>query len=173
MSKFNLLTIFIFLSMNTSGYSQKAGVKAAFLEKWNNSSTYLIGMVEQIPDTSLDYRPTPRQMTIKEQLLHIRANMLWLGNTYFDQNDSELPQKDNASTKQEIIVSLRESFKRVASLIASSDPEILQEEVAFFAGPKTRLQILNLLQDHVTHHRGQLIVYMNLLNIEPPRYSGW
>ncbi|MGK0251702.1 MAG: putative damage-inducible protein DinB, partial [Gammaproteobacteria bacterium] len=49
----------------------------------------------------------------------------------------------------------------------------LKGTVEFFAGPKSRMQILNLLQDHVTHHRGQLIVYLNLNSIEPPQYSGW
>ncbi|THD69413.1 DinB family protein [Robertkochia marina] len=173
MSKFSLLTLIIILSMNISGYSQKAEVKAAFLEKWNNSSAYLIEMAEQIPDSSMEYRPTSRQMTIREQLLHIRSNMLWLGDTYFNTNDVKSPNKENPSSKQELVLALKESFKRVATLVEASDPARLQEEVEFFAGPKTRLQILNLLQDHVTHHRGQLIVYMNLLNIEPPRYSGW
>ena len=173
MSKFNLVTLILFLGMNISGYAQKAEVKAAFLEKWNNSSAYLIEMVEQIPDTSMEYQPTPRQMTVREQLLHIRSNMLWLGDTYFNTTKTKAPNKENPLSKQEIVLALEESFKWVASLIAAADAEILQEEVEFFAGPKTRLQILNLLQDHVTHHRGQLIVYMNLLSIEPPRYSGW
>lgn len=168
-----LLTITLFLSMNISGYAQEARVKEAFLEKWKNSSTYLLEMAEQIPETSMDYRPTPRQMTIKEQLLHIRSNMLWLGNSYFKTDETKPPNRDNLTSKKEIVLALKDSFKRVATLVEVSDPKKLQEEVEFFAGPKTRLQILNLLQDHVTHHRGQLIVYMNLLNLEPPRYSGW
>jgi uncharacterized damage-inducible protein DinB len=28
--------------------------------------------------------------------------------------------------------------------------------------------MLNILQDHVTHHRGQIIVYLNLKGIEAP-----
>jgi uncharacterized damage-inducible protein DinB len=54
-----------------------------------------------------------------------------------------------------------------------SDSELLDSKVAFFAGPKTKLQILNLMQDHVTHRRGQLIVYLNLNDIQPPKYTGW
>ncbi|MDT8346268.1 MAG: DinB family protein, partial [Flavobacteriaceae bacterium] len=49
----------------------------------------------------------------------------------------------------------------------------LSEKVNFFAGEKTKIQILNLLHDHVTHHRGQLVVYLNLKEIKPPRYTGW
>jgi uncharacterized damage-inducible protein DinB len=53
------------------------------------------------------------------------------------------------------------------------DKDDLSTQVDFFAGPKTKLQILNIIQDHVTHHRGQLIVYLNLKGIKPPEYVGW
>ena len=68
---------------------------------------------------------------------------------------------------------LEMSFDKVYEVIKNTKPENLKDEVEFFAGPKTKLQILNLLQDHVTHHRGQLIVYLNLNEIKPPSYVGW
>ena len=46
-------------------------------------------------------------------------------------------------------------------------------KVDFFAGPKTRSQIIQLVDDHHTHHRAQLIIYLRLLGIKPPRYVGW
>lgn len=49
----------------------------------------------------------------------------------------------------------------------------LTTKVDFFARPKTKLQILNLMQDHVTHHRAQILVYLNLNEIKPPKYVGW
>lgn len=36
-----------------------------------------------------------------------------------------------------------------------------------------KIQFLNLIQDHQTHHRAQLLVYLRLNNLTPPRYSGW
>jgi uncharacterized damage-inducible protein DinB len=32
---------------------------------------------------------------------------------------------------------------------------------------------MNLLQDHITHHRDQLLVYLNFKGITPPEFSGW
>ena len=61
----------------------------------------------------------------------------------------------------------------ILEIIKNTPDKELKETLDFFAGPKSKLQILSLLQDHVTHHRGQLIVYLNLNEIEPPRYSGW
>lgn len=170
----NLLTSITLLFMFHSGWSQQSTPKAAFLEKWENSSAYLLKIAESLPETVLEFKPTERQMTVKEQLLHIRSNMLWLGNTYFNTNGAGIKNhKDTPASREELLTSLEESFKLVAQLVEQTDENTLEEEVNFFAGPKSRLQILNLLQDHVTHHRGQLIVYLNLLEIEPPRYSGW
>ena len=52
--------------------------------------------------------------------------------------------------------------------------ESLEEEVDFFTTQvRNKGQILTLLNDHHTHHRGELLVYLRLQNIKPPRYQGW
>ena len=71
------------------------------------------------------------------------------------------------------ILLLASSFDKVTERILNTSEEDFLTTVEFFAGEKSKLQILNLLQDHVTHHRGQLIVYLNLKKIEPPSYVGW
>ncbi|MDT0555509.1 DinB family protein [Patiriisocius hiemis] len=144
--------------------------KKAFLEKWENSKNYLIGIAEAMPEEFYNFKPSERQMSFKEQLVHIKGNMDWLGTTYFSAEKKEEFEKES---KQEVIAALENSFNLVTKAIEAADSVALTETVDFFAGPKTKLQILNLLQDHVTHHRGQLIVYLNLKEITPPRYIGW
>ena len=114
-------------------------------------------------------------MDFGSQLLHIRGNMLWLGNTYFTEVsfDKQSLKKNIPKGKAAIIKALKTSFDAVYAFVAATTEEGLKGTVEFFAGPKSRMQILNLLQDHVTHHRGQRIVYLNLNSIEPPQYSGW
>ncbi len=144
---------------------------SVFLIKWENSKNYLIEIARAMPEASYSYKPSERQMTFQEQLLHIQKNMDWLATTYF--NQPKQAEKRQKLSKKEIIMYLETSFDAVSEAIKKIPGSTLQEEVDFFAGPKTKLQILNLLQDHVTHHRGQLIVYLNLNNIKPPKYSGW
>lgn len=143
-------------------------VKSAFLIKWENSKNYLL----EIAEANYIFKPSERQMSFEEQLLHIRQNMVWLRETYFMKN-GEKSKKIEPKTKEEIISHLTASFNNVSEIIKTISNEDLSVEVDFFAGPKSKLQILNILQDHVTHHRGQLIVYLNLNNIQPPKYSGW
>jgi len=155
--------------------AQQDNPKDAFLEKWQNSRDYLIGIAEAMPEEGYSYKPTERQMTFGDQLLHIRGNMLWLGNTYFtDTNfDRNSLTVNPPQGKQAIIKAVTESFDEVYAFAKAFPEEELSETISFFAGPKSRYQILNLLQDHVTHHRGQLIVYLNLNEVEPPRFVGW
>ena len=99
--------------------------------------------------------------------------MVWLSETNFVDSTYVKSEKIDPKTKEEIIQQLTISFDKVTEIIKTICEEDLTTEVDFFAGPKSKLQILNLLQDHVTHHRGQLIVYLNLNNIKPPKYRGW
>ena len=120
-----------------------------------------------LPKRDLNFRKPDH---FQEQLIHIKGNINWLSSTYFNGKKAE---KIELKTKEEIINQLTASFDNVAEIIKKVTLEELSTEVEFFAGPKSKLQILNLLQDHVSHHRGQLIVYLNLNNIQPPKYSGW
>lgn len=158
-----------------TAYGQQNTAKEAFLEKWTHSKDYLIEIAEAMPDENFTFKPTEREMDFGSQLLHIRGNMLWLGNTYFTKVsfDKQSLNKNIPKGKAAIIEALRSSFDSVYGFVTATPDEDLEDTVAFFAGPKSRIQILNLLQDHVTHHRGQLIVYLNLNSIKPPSYSGW
>lgn len=161
-----ILISFLFINMNAQDQTIPA-----FLEKWENSKTYLLEIAEAMPLEKYDYKPTSREMTFLEQLQHIQQNMEWLGTTYFDKEEGSTLIKNNI--KLQTIFNLKDAFDRINQAVLNTNSEDLKTKVDFFAGEKTKLQMLNLLQDHVTHHRGQLIVYLNLNNVEPPKYTGW
>ena len=164
----SILTVFY----STLAFSQSQSIDV-FLEKWQNSKTYLIEIAKAMPEDKYNYKPTEREMTFAQQLLHIKGNMDWLSTTYFTDEKFDKKKDEKSYSKTEIISMLEKSFDKVYEIIKSTNPENLNEKVDFFAGPKSKLQILNLLQDHVSHHRGQLIVYLNLNGIKPPKYVGW
>ena len=165
-------SVLLLLLITNSIFAQNTTMDA-FLEKWNNSKTYLLEVAQAMPDEFYNYKPTEREMDFGQQLLHIKENMDWLSNTYFTEKEYTKVKVDQNYSKGEIIALLEKSFDSVYEIISNSDPKLLDSKVEFFAGPKSRIQILNLLQDHVTHHRGQLLVYLNLNDIKPPKYVGW
>jgi len=149
-------------------------VISAFRIKWENAKPYVVKMARKMPARHYGYKPTDCQMTFKEQLLHIRENMLWLrhgymvGDTAYE--DTTQPVEVN---KEATIKLLGSAFDTVGKIVSKTNKKDLKDSVDFFAGPKSKLQTLNLIQDHVTHHQGRLIVYLNLKGLEPPDYVGW
>lgn len=166
------IILFLTVFFSTFGFSQNESIDA-FLEKWKNSKDYLVEIAKAMPEEKYNYKPTEREMSFGEQLMHIKGNMDWLSTSYFKAEKFDKKKGEERYSKEEIIFMLENSFDEVSEIIKNTKPENLKEKVEFFAGPKTKLQILNLLQDHVTHHRGQLIVYLNLNEIVPPKYVGW
>lgn len=167
------LMLLILLISSSNLIAQQITAKGAFLEKWENSKDYLLAIAEAMPEEFYDFKPTDRQMSFKEQLVHIKGNMDWLSNTYFTSEEYKRIKSEIPATKLEVMALLSAAFDATYTIIENTSEEDLASMVTFFSGAKSKLQILNLLQDHVTHHRGQLIVYLNLNDIKPPSYVGW
>lgn len=166
--------LFLLLFMSTTMmYAQQNSAKDAFLEKWEHSKTYLLEMIEAMPTEHFDFKPTEREMSFAGQLMHIKGNMDWLSTTYFSSEEFDREKDTKPYVKEELKQLLEDAFDNTYQKVKATPEVSLNETVDFFAGPKSRLQILYLLMDHVTHHRGQLVVYMNLKGITPPKYIGW
>lgn len=167
--------IFIALFCGGSVCAQETGEMylTASIEKLNNAKTYTLKVAELMPAENYSYKPTPEQMSFAEQLIHLSSNLRRL--SYKVSNLSEAPKKldDTLTDKADIREVLEESYEYALSVMQDFDPTQLADTVDFFAGPKSKLQIINLINDHQTHHRGQLMVYLRLKGVEPPRYVGW
>lgn len=166
-------TTLLIMIISATGFAQQSSAKEAWLEKWENSKDYLVAIAEVMPEEHFGFKPTERQMSFKEQLIHIKGNMDWLSSTYFSEEDFKREKTVIPETKAAVIALLSEAFDAAKAKVESASEEDLERTIDFFDGPKSKLQMLNLLQDHVSHHRGQLIVYLNLNSVEPPKYVGW
>jgi uncharacterized damage-inducible protein DinB len=141
--------------------------------KWLNGAEYTLEIARMMPAENYDFRPVEESMTFGEQLLHITANMDWLGKNHLSAQSHSMPLRDTIYDKEELIRILEEGFENAAKAIKGLPSEQLDDVVEFFAGPMTKRQIMHLMHDHHTHHRGQLIVYLRLNGLQPPRYMGW
>jgi len=148
-------------------------VVATFIEKWENSKDYLVAVAQAMPEEKYDYKPTEREMSFREQLFHIQENMNWLSTTYFLNEKYIKKERVKTRSKAQIIQEIKTSFDTAKTFVQKTKEAELSQKVDFFAGSKSKLQILNLMQDHVTHHRAQILVYLNLNQIQPPKYIGW
>jgi uncharacterized damage-inducible protein DinB len=113
-------------------------------------------------------------MCFQEQLLHMANNIGWISHRYLGADSLELNEDmlDTITppTTRKILTT---AYNNARKAIENIDADSWKSESEFFAGPMSGQQIVHLLFDHQTHHRGQLIVYLRLNGIKPPRYRGW
>jgi uncharacterized damage-inducible protein DinB len=170
---FSIGILFVFSSVLS--YAQKPLVVAAWNQKWQNSKQYLIEVAQAMPESEYGFKPVADEMSFGEQMKHIVGNVSWLSSSFIAKQENPFSKEliAKAKTKAEIIEMLGKVFDFAYQNVQTITENNLSEEVEFFVKPTNKLQILNLLQDHQTHHRAQAIVYLRLKGIKPPAYSGW
>ena len=69
-----------------------------------------------------------------------------------------------------MIATIDKTFDETTKLIEQFDTTHFDDRLDYFGLNRTKRQIFLLLTDHVTHHRGQMLVYMRLNGLVPPKY---
>lgn len=156
-----------------NGLNAQSNYLKEFKQKWTGARSYTFKVAEAMPEENYDYKPSEEQMSFQEQLIHMVGNIRWLSTSYLGVKRIEVDLKKTDYTKQEVLNILKEAFDKTDQALEKLTLEALEEEVSFFAGPMSKRQILTLLNDHLTHHRGQLVVYLRLNGVPPPSYRGW
>lgn len=147
---------------------------AAAIAKLQHAKEYTLKVAGLMPDEKYRYKPTPEEMSFGQQLLHLATNIGWLSSSYLAGGHNPVTKTDkDLIHKDEIIRVLHKSYDFALKALQQFDAIHLADTVNFFAGPLNKLQIINLLNDHQTHHRGQVLVYLRLNGIKPPDYTGW
>ena len=73
-------------------------------------------------------------------------------------------------TKEEMISTIHKTFDETIALISKFDISKLNDRLDYLGLNRTKRQIFLLLTDHITHHRGQMLVSLRLNGLVPPRY---
>ena len=167
--------IIIFLAMSdVKAQPFETAFLNANISKLKNAKAYTLQVANLMPDTKYAYQPSKEEMEFGKQLLHLSQNLCWLSSSYLSANKNPLTEADGKLTeKKDIISVVTKAYDFAISALQIFDTKTLTDTVKFFAGTMNKLQIINLLQDHQTHHRAQLLVYLRLNGIKPPEYIGW
>jgi uncharacterized damage-inducible protein DinB len=164
---------FLLLMLHQTSLSSQDLFLDDYKLKWKNAGEYTLEFAQAMPEDKYGFTPVLPEMTFREQLKHIASNMVWLCSSYLEGKETTIDPTKAGDSKKEIIGMLNQAFNYAKETIDGLEEKDLNETVDFFAGPMTRRRILLLMTDHVTHHRGQLVVYLRLNNVVPPSYRGW
>lgn len=139
------------------------------IKKWKGNKRYTLKFIDAMPDEIFDFKPTPEMKSYKSQLSHITT---WLRTHSRFVTDVEF-EKVKLTSKELINKALEDFFDVFIERLDNLDEDNLKELVDVWYGKTTKYQIANIMDNHLSHHRGQMAVYLRLKNIKPPSYLGW
>ena len=133
--------------------------------------------LEAVPGDKLEWRPHPKSMTLGQLALHV-ASVCDVASGFTEIDGIDLDAVDftpaHAESKDAILKTFEQSLEAARTRLAKLDNETaLQSWKAtrggetVFSVPKIGL-IRGLLLNHLYHHRGQMSVYLRLLDVPVP-----
>jgi uncharacterized damage-inducible protein DinB len=141
-----------------------------FLRAWQISREVTLEFARAMPEEHYGFQPTPEIWTFAEQLAHIaETNITWIARFV----KGEKPPVNNfkaTQTKVQIVQLLEQSFDYVARIAPTLNDRQIAATFEFERQRYSVDQFFWYVRDHVTHHRGQLVIYFRLKGMVPPRY---
>ena len=172
---FILTAIMLFSLVKSPLFAQQDVFISDYLERLENSRKYLILVAEMMPEDKYDFRATPESKSFAENLMHTGYAVDWHSQSLLGGREARDWKTDttfnvDTKSKEEMIATIDKAFDETIKLIEQFDTKQLDDELDYFGLNRTKRQIFFLLADHITHHRGQILVYLRLNGIAPPRY---
>ncbi len=166
------LLLFLFFGL----YSQAQITSKDFLDKWDRMEAYLIEMSESMPDSLYSFKPVDEIFTFDQQLHHIVNHLNVIDKSYLLSRQTGNSRIEYVTmSKLERIAQLQSVFQDVRETLYLLHPDDMTQMQDFKPSGKmlSKSDFLYLLLHHTTHHAGQMVVYLRLNGIKPPRYVGW
>jgi uncharacterized damage-inducible protein DinB len=138
-------------------------------------------MLERVPEDKFDWKPHEKSMTLGRLVTHLAEMPEWCG-TILDQDELDLASSDYQPKTAGSVAELLELFDAnaaafIKSVGSRSDEEMFAEwtlrvgENVVTALPKVAA-MRGFILSHAVHHRGQLSVFLRLLEVPLPQVYG-
>ena len=137
---------------------------------WESTRTLLLAIADAVPEDKYDFKPTPAVRTFREILIHLIGENYTFFSRVSGDNLASNARFDGLKSKAEIMKALRESYDYGAGVWAGLTEEKALEMVAGRGGQQVQRwsAILGAIHDNMNHY-GNLVVYLRLNGIVPPR----
>ena len=171
-----LLLLSFSISMFITTLNAQMTFAERFLPQWQRSMEYTLEVAELMPEKFYHDQPTADTKSFYDQIKHLIENFINLQAYVSHNKDIELSKRNlDDLSKKELLAILKEAFSYISVLAENTPEEELNKKVDFFVlnVDMDKAGIFMLIRNHLTHHRAELIVYLRLKEIKPPRFVGW
>jgi len=147
-----------------------------FLAEFETQAPITRKFLERVPEDKLTWKPHEKSMTAGQLALHIALVPGAIVN-FVGSNPAEAPKSfgfPQPTTRAEILKAHDESIAAVRSNLTKFDDHAMAETWHMVAGGREVLAqvrssfVRDVMFSHLYQHRGQLCVYLRLLNVAVP-----
>ena len=138
-------------------------------------------VLERVPDDRFDWRPHEKSMTIGGLATHIADQLRWWSDTLFSDGldvSVKPPASDQLTTTDSVLERWDRNAEALRTRIAHATDTELMADWSIRMGDKVlstdprHLVMRRWGMSHIVHHRGQLSVYLRLLDVPVPSIYG-
>ena len=152
----------------------------ALLPEFDHEMTITRTLLQRVPDDRLAWKPHEKSMSVGGLATHL-SNLPWWGLITVTESEFDVAsfgRQDEAASRAQILETFdRNVASTRAALQGKSDPELMvpwalkRAGQTIFSMPKAAVW-RSFVLSHVIHHRGQLSVYLRLLDVPVPSIYG-
>ncbi|KAA0254231.1 DUF664 domain-containing protein [Acidobacteria bacterium ACD] len=138
-------------------------------------------MLERIPDEKLEFRPHAKSMTLGHLATHLATIPAWIAASVLDEGFDLAAPMDRPEAPEraaEVVAAFDASVKGAKEALAKLDDALAMGTWTLRKGDLTLMSVpriafvRSILLSHSIHHRGQLSVYLRLLDVPLPMVYG-
>ena len=153
----------------------------AMMAEYEHESHASRAMLERVPEESFDWQPHEKSMTLGRLAAHVAESAGWaeqiLAADEFDFEASQY-QSPVATSRSDVLQIFEGASRAFRNALDGVSDERMLEKWVMRAGERVitespRVAVLRgLVMSHLVHHRGQLSVYLRLLDVPVPPVYG-
>jgi uncharacterized damage-inducible protein DinB len=156
-------------------------VTQAFLAEFENEAKTTRRVLERVPADKLSWKPHPKSMSLGHLALHVATSPAVIcGWAKDDVTEFGGGAPSDPTSTEEIVAAHDKSVATVTEILSSLTDEDVkkswQAKAKGASAPMMTMPKLALLRalgfNHTYHHRGQLSVYLRLLDVPVPSIYG-
>ena len=147
---------------------------SSFLTYYGRVRERTLRVIDVIPADVMDWAYKPGKFTIADMIRHLGAmeRYMFAENVAGRQSCYSGCGKELADGKDAIVAYFNEMHRQSVAVFSALTDEDLQNKCPTPGGEMTTWKWLRAMVEHEVHHRGELYIYLNLLDIKAPPIFG-
>lgn len=148
----------------------------AFIDYYEKIRARTLKLIEVVPTEHLDFTYKPGKFTVGDQIRHIAAIERYMYGETISGRQSAYQGcgKELADGYEETLKYFNEMHRQMTEILTGLSDEDLQRRCLTPAGHEISVwKWLRAMVEHEIHHRGELYIYLNLLDVKTPQIYGF